>query len=276
MTQMTTSAALFYPCERHQPVPPEWLERALDLFGRNALHPVLFTAAGGDFELDDGYVFSNDGDLVLWDDPFPARGDELVRALQVGDIYDVSLDSPRHDAKTRSDYRAETSAGSVDGELFLGLDRELADNPGAVLKDAWRMAEGLFSVRYGFAYQMPLADEPDCYATGSRSVKPSEFREWIRRRHAKPPLPKTPDELWRDEIGGAKRHLTGLFRGAYPANVLSEAHVQGAELLTKPIGRLTELGDKLWLWELGPDEIRAAEERLASKNLLVQQADPVG
>jgi hypothetical protein len=90
--------------------------------------------------------------------------------------------------------------------------------------------------------------------------------EWDRRK-------KSPDELWGDELNGQRRHLTGLFRGAYSASILSEAHVRNADLGSHGIGRLSELDASHWLWELSDDELPVAQAMLDSRHVLVSQAD---
>ena len=90
-------------------------------------------------------------------------------------------------------------------------------------------------------------------------------REWDLRK-------KSADELWADELNGKRRHLSGHFRGAYPASILSESHVRAANLKPQGVGRLSELDNSLWLWELSESEIPQAEAMLAQRKLLVSQA----
>jgi len=53
---------------------------------------------------------------------------------------------------------------------------------------------------------------------------------------------------------------------------LSEAHVRVADLMSHGIGKLTEMDNTLWLWELSEKEIPQAHAMLAEKKLLVSQA----
>lgn len=128
-------------------------------------------------------------------------------------------------------------------------------------------------MQYGFAYKMPLSDEPACYAAGIGRSSLADFRELLRQRSQGIARQKTAEDLWRDELFGKKRHLTGLFRDAYPASMLSEAHVRAAELVSQPIGKLTALDESRWLWVLSRDEIPAARAMLENKKLLVAQAE---
>jgi hypothetical protein len=252
----TTSAALF--CEPKHRVPSEWLERATALFAEYDLAPILFTAGGGGFELDDCYVLAESGnDLILWEELLPARCGGLLDALRKDEIYDLVLDSPRAGAPCRSDWRANVSAGNV-GELYLGIDEELISEPATLLRRAFEIAKGLFDAGYGIAYTMPLAEEPDCYASGSRRSSLADFRQMLDERRKGIRRQPTVDELWHQELIGERRHLKGLFRGAYPASILSESHVRGADLSSQAVGRLSELDKSVWLWELSESEITAS------------------
>jgi hypothetical protein len=233
----------------------------------------LFTAGGGPFEVDDCYVLAETGgDLVMWEEAIPARRHELVDALRNGEIDSLTLDSPRAGALDRSDWRANVSVHTANRELYVGLDEELISDPTILLRQAYEIAKGLFDVRYGIAYTMPLADEPDCYASGHIKTSLSEVFEFIRHRREWDSRQKTPDELWSQELYEPRRHLTGLFRGAYPASILSDAHLQTAHLHSQPVGKLSKLDTTLWLWELSESEIPKAESILRAKNALVSQA----
>jgi hypothetical protein len=271
--QFTTSVALFSTAENRDPISPRFLERALEFFAAHKLSPVLFTAGGGQFELDDCNVFAaRGGELHKWDEVIPARQCELVADLRKGVIYALGLDSPRDCAESRSDWRANVSVYSIGGEFFVRVDEELVPNHTDLVRRALSIGSGLFDLRYGIAYKMPLAKDPESYASGSGPYSFADFREDMRLRRAGIKKPKTPDDLWAEGLNGQRRHLTGLFRGAYLANVLSESHVRGADLLAHPIGKLSQLDASLWLWELSESEIPTAQAMLESKKLLVSQA----
>ena len=265
--QMTTSAVLFYDSEHRDAVPMGWFERAFRFLSEYGLSPILFTAGGGQFELDDCYVLADPGNgLFKWGEEIPARRSDLLDALREGQIYGLGLDSPRDNALNRSDWRADLSAFSIDGELYLGVDEELVSDPVALLRKACDIAKDLFDVRYGFAYKMELADEPACYASGPGKRPLSEVFEMIRHRREWAKRKKTPDELWSEELREQRRHLTGLFRGAFPANILSESHVRAADLKSQGVGRLTERDNSLWLWELSESEISQAQAMLEARS----------
>ena len=270
--QLTVSAAVFF---EDKPAPmafAPWFERARAVFTEFNLSPVLFTANGSTFEFDDCYVLGNAGeDVYLWDEALHPRLADLTEALRGRTIDYLGLDSPRASAEDRSDWRASISLSSVSRDAYLGADESLIASPSAALSRVWQMAGDLCAIRYGFAYQMPLADLPDCYATGNRNTTFAEVREMIRHRREWERRIKTSDELWTEELRGARRHLTGLFRGAYPANILSDAHVRSAALDSSGIGTLTKLNNGLWLWELSDAQLPLAQSWLESRRVLVSQ-----
>lgn len=153
------------------------------MFGEYKLSPILFTANGGGFLFDDCYVLAERGrDLVKWGEVLAARRDELIDALRKAEIESLFLDSPRPDAESRSDSRARVSVSSTFWDLYIGVDEELAPDPAALLRRAYGMAKGLFDVRYGIGYKSPLAQDPDCYASGNAPSTLSDVLEMIRLR----------------------------------------------------------------------------------------------
>jgi hypothetical protein len=274
--QMTTSVVLFFDAKQDQPLPLTWYERALEVFDEYHFSPILFTAGGGDFELDDCHLLADGSNqLYKWGEPepiVPCRA-ELVRAIHDGLIHTLSLDTPRANSEDRSDWHTKVSASSIDGELYMGIDAELVSDPSALVARAYMISKALYDIRYGFAYKMPLADLPDCYATGLRRFTFADFKELMREKREGIRREPTRDDLWKNELMDGRRHLTGLFRDAYPANILSESHVRAANLFSERIGKLSELDNTLWLWELSEKEIPRAQAMLEGKKLLVSQAE---
>lgn len=274
--QVTTSVALF--CEvgekqQERIVPFAWLEKAAELFHRFTLEPILFTASGGGFEYDDCHVLADaGGDLVRWEQVLAARREDLVMALQGGVVEYLNLDSPRADGAERSDWRACVSASAWQGKIYVGVDHDLVSDAAKLLRWAYGIAKQHFDIRYGFAYKMPLAELPASYASGDRSFSFADFQQMLRERRTGVDRPRSPDELWAHELRESRRHLRGLFRGAYPASILSDAHLQTANLRSQPVGKLSELDPSLWLWELSESEIPNAEAVLRAENALVSQA----
>jgi len=255
--QITTSAVLFYRCESDEPIAFAWYQRAVELFNSYKLSPIFFTASGGDFELDDCYVLADgNGELFRWGDPTPIRfrrGD-LIQALQDRVIDSLSLDTPRPNGHDRSDWSLKATVSSFEGEFFLGIDQELVPEPADLIRQAHKIASGLLEVGYGFAFQMPLENDPECFAAGIRPSKYADFKKLLRHRREGTKPQKAADDLWHDELTGERRHLTGLFRDAYLVNLLSAAHVQAAELTNRRIGTLTET--KRYALALGVDRAR--------------------
>jgi hypothetical protein len=273
--QLSSSVALFYDSRRHNAIPFDWYERALELFKEHELSPIMFTAAGGPFEYDDCYLLADgDGQLYRWGDPQPIKWcrSELVKALKDRVIYGLEFDAPRADGKNRSDWQAKLSW--LGGNVYAGIDEEWGPDLVGWIRRAWKIAKGFVDIRYGFAYKMPLEEEPDCYATGSSRSTRAGLRDLLRDRRERIVPRPTPDDLWQKELSEERRHLSGYFRGVYPANLLSAAHVQAADLETARIGSLSPLDDSLWIWQLSVEEMPRAEEMLRDKNLLVAQLDP--
>jgi hypothetical protein len=245
------------------------------MFSEFQLQPILFTAEGDDHLLDDCCVLDRQGrDLRCWDEVIPARASELEASLKDGSVHGLSMDSPRQHAVKRDDWRACASLAQ-EGVFYLGFETGLVSNLNEASTRAVDMINRLCDVCYGTAYESTSADYPDGYAHGFAKTTLDDVRTMIRNRGNWDLRPKCPDELWREEINGRKRYLDGLFRGAYPANVLSAAHVSAADLLVNPIGRLSEFTESLWLWELSAEEIPVAEAMLEARRLLVRQASGV-
>jgi hypothetical protein len=271
-----TSVALFHNPSEREAIPLAWFDRAIDWIGKYGLEPILFTAGGGPFALDDCFILSDEGEAIYrWGDPqpiVPSRR-ELIDALRDGQIYDLLVDVPRPDGKDRDDSRAQASLSSVDGEFYLGIDQTLCADPVALLQQALEISSGLISVGYGFAYQMPQDQDPAGHAMGLTSFSFADFKEWMRKKQLGLEKRPSADDLWQRELSENRRHLAGDFRGAYPVNVLSFAHVRAAGLDSSSIGQLSKLTDSLWLWKLTDAELPEAEAMLRAKRLLVAQLD---
>jgi len=268
-----TSTALFYPAGSDDPIPYAWYERALGVFEEFKLSPIMFTAGGGPFELDDCYLLEDGlGEIYRWGDPVPIRRarSSLVKSLKARQLTSVGLDTPRADSQYRSEWRANIDASSFYGEAYVGIDQDLISSPVALMWRACEMAHDLFPVRYGFSYQMPLRDLPDCYSSGSGRTTLADALYIIRHRREWENRTLGPDEKWKKELSDGKRHLQHHFRGAYPANLLSTDHVNKADLINSPIGKLSQFNDELWIWELSDSERSEAEARLRAKNALIE------
>jgi hypothetical protein len=272
---ITTSAILHFAPPANQSVPLRWLEAARNLFTEFNLSPILFTAFGGTFLYDDCYVLAKHGnDLIKFSEVLPAREGELIEALQRDQIKSLALDSPQPDGDDRENWRAKVRLSMTWLSFYAGVDKSLIADPSSLLHRTYDIAKEMFDVHYAVGYEMPLSQHPDCYASGfapSNLTSPRDIVGEMRTRHLRM---KTPDELWQAELAGKQRHLTGLFRGAYPASILSEAHLRSAALTSSGIGKLTELDSArgLWIWELSDSERPEAQHMLESRGVLVSQS----
>jgi hypothetical protein len=270
--KMTISAAIYFASEPRASIPMHWLDSASEFFAEHSLSPVLFSTEDGGHLSGDCYVLAEHGGNIIDDDGYvlAARGTELVEALRDGAITGLYLDSPRSISAGRSDWRAAASVSLIYGLFYVGLDDALISNPAELLRRAYGIAEGTFNVRYGIAYSLPLAGDPACFAIGHPKQSPMEVLEMIRHRPEWGHRKRTPDELWRDELIGEKRHLTGLFRGAYPANILSDTHLRRVDPSSLGVGAISPLGAGLWLWEIDESEIPEAQDALDKAGVLIK------
>jgi hypothetical protein len=270
---MFTSAALYFGHDGGESIPPQWLERAQQLFTEYNQSPIQFTAADGGFAVDEFYVLADKGgEIMRFGETLPARRAELILEIQKGTISSLFLDSPDNSFDVQGRSRVRVSVSST--TIYLGAQEEIIAKISDAIKQAYRLSEGLFNVGYGIGYRMPLEQQPDCYASGfvqSKLTNPRDIISEMRTRHLHK---KLPDDLWRDERNGQQRYLSGLFRGAYPASILSEAHLHSAALTSHGIGKLSELDRSrgLWLWELSDAEIPEAQKMLETRGILVSQA----
>jgi hypothetical protein len=120
-------------------------------------------------------------------------------------------------------------------------------------------------MRYGIGYKCPVQEGPGAYACGAMVTSLSNVlaRQKERKRLTG----------WLNEMQREQRYLTGLFRGAYPANILSQRHVElletQAHLKPAGIGRLSPLPNGLSLWEIPDSEIARVEKVLHGSGLLI-------
>jgi hypothetical protein len=269
--QTITSAALYFKDHGVRSIPFEWLERARDLFTDYNLSPVFFSAAGGCFEYDDCFLLAEHGSkLTRFGETIRAGQSDLHHQLREGKIHYLGLDSTREGAEDRESWRAMVNIASS-GEVFVGIEDELVSDPATLLKRAYNMAQDFVDIRYGVAYKMALEEHPDCFASGFAPSSASEVLDMIRYKD-KSVQRSNSIELWRNELNGEKRHLDGLFRGAFPANILSDSHLRTAALPSRGIGRLSKLPNSRWLWELSDLEIQQAEKTLEFRGVLISQS----
>jgi len=267
--RLVESVAYFFKPQREPVVSEALVHSIVELSNSLGARPLLFTALGAGFELDDCCAFSDDtAGLELWENPIPNRKTELLDALRRNTILGIGFDVPLPTARCRSEWSFYFYPGL--GRVYCGaLATEMTK--ASLLLRTYEIASRFFDVRYGFAYCMPLGDEPDCYAHGSPRTSLADLRQWLATRSTESRVPATDDECWRRELEGPRRHLEGLFRDAYPLNVVSSAHVRRAALESAGIGLLKKLDESHWLWEIDEEHLSDASDYLARGQSLVRQ-----
>jgi hypothetical protein len=254
MTRIITCAALYFQPQTKGVVPWSWVEGAARILAGADL-PVqefaITTATGfpdGQFDL------SQNRDI-------------LVREVRRGNVSVLGLYSnPEKDHDLVMDWQGLAYIDLIRGDCFLGLPRSIEPSPSALIQSALTLGSNVINADYGIAYYHDSSRGPDMFAVGI-IVNPIAFDAETMAagdRVAK----------WFHEMSAPRRHLQGWFRAAYPANILSRAHVEAPisrrrTLFTAGIGRLTPVAPNLWLWELSDQEIPAAEATLRDAGLLI-------
>ncbi len=125
---------------------------------------------------------------------------------------------------------------------------------------------------YGTGYLHPLDRGPGWYALGMVGPTIGPILPHSERLEDSLPYKKRVGQ-WFREMAGPKRYLSGWFRDVYPANALSERHVNAVvnekPLLHSGIGTFSQLGDGMWLWEVPEADIPTARELLRAAGLLI-------
>jgi hypothetical protein len=269
MNGQTVSAALFFEPSECRAVPWDWFQKARAFFEEYRLSPVLFSAEGEDFQPDDCFVLAEEGnDIVDEGERIAARGDRLIRALRSGSIEDLTLDSPKDIANGRSIWRASLDFFAMLGQQFIGIGDEFVSDPVVLMRHAYAMSLASFDVRYAYGYKMRIVEDPASYAIGGSAPLSS----WTGLRAGNFANRQASEERsWAAELMNRRRHLNGLFRGAYPVNILTKPHLDRVDLFSHGIGRLSEVDTSHWIWEIDEDELGTAERLLARQCALISQ-----
>jgi hypothetical protein len=255
--RLINSAALYFGPEAPQSVPILWLTRAIGFFESRNITLDYFYVAGTE-------AFSQDGTYDFRDYKY-----YLFKAVNER-VENIGLYSNPNPQAPRSAWRAMASFEMHDGMTFLGIDEAMFPEHGSLLRSAYLMGGELLGVTYGISYKQLLSDGPDCYATGVHCASLADIRRLVT----------SPDEsdrrltAWRNEMWGSRRYLAGMFRGAYPASIISCEHLAALRERArsgKVPGTITPFVDnKLWLWELTGSQMIAAERLLQGCSLLVE------
>jgi hypothetical protein len=254
ITQNTVSVALYYTPTKGSITSLEWFDRVRSFFEGHKLLITNYFVQGGQFTLDDCVNFEE-------------RGAELITALRRAEVSSVGLYSRRHALGSLEDWRAFASAAPSIGMLYFGIDDEVVELHD-LFREALRVADDLYDVRYGISYKLPLAKRPASYATGMIPTTGAKVRE-VYEAHAKAIRESHPNQIWTQELLRSRRYLTGLFGGVFPANILSDAHLNTVDVGALRVGKLIQLRPSLWLWELSDSEMPEAERILKERNVLI-------
>jgi hypothetical protein len=257
MAQLITSAALYFDPKAARSVPGPWLERAIRLLAEAGLPVQEFSMTTTARSPSGPYSFR-------------AHKDMLEREVQAGNVVSLHLyANPARGHGLLFDWYGLAYLGLADGICFLGLPRNCEASPSALLRLTCSIPTGVNEIPYGIGYFHEYLKGPDFYALGAIANPDPAIYCDIEARAAADRITK-----WLHESLGPRRYLKGWFRGAYPASILSEAHVNapflgGLSIRAAGLGRLTTLDRAHWLWELTDQEMVVAEGALRESGLMI-------
>ncbi len=255
MDQIISSAALYFEPQPTGSIPEAWLETAVQIVTAPGFPVRHFGMLPNNGE-DRGYFAFSEHEAML------------LRNLRQRKI--TSLEIYAYPGEDLVDMAAYGSAllSLTAGYCFLGLPQAGEPSLRTLLQRIFVLCKTLVAQSYGIAYYHRSFKGPSWYALGM-SYNDYEFDAVsvaARDRLSK----------WLDErsSGGQRRYLKGWFRAAYPANILTDAHLdvplgQGIPLRNAKIGRLTQLDQYHWLWELTDREIPIAENALREAGRMI-------
>jgi hypothetical protein len=234
-----------------------WVTAALEFFSTNGITLDYFDVSGTDF-------FSPE-ETYSWSE----HQSDLLRIVGSGHIDSIGLYCNPDMRAPRSAWHATASMEMRTGLLFLGIDDSWHARHRELLEAALAMCSDHLGVGYGISFRRALAQGPDSYAAGVLEGSLQAIGGWLTGES---------DEghritAWLHEMLGARRYLSGLFRGAYVSSILSAAHIAALHRLRQSAeipGTLTTLPQhRLWIWELAEPDLPAAELLLRDGGLLV-------
>lgn len=262
--QVITSAALYFKPDQSRGVPLSWYQELVSFCDKHELLIDAFgiTAPG----------FANEGVSYLSE-----QNDKLSASLSSGMVESLHIYSDLCLEEGKYSWKAMADFSLWSGVIYFGIDSSILADPKIVLLAALKMLRDFPCITYGIGYQYLFTNGPDSYAAGVHYGTVADAEKWFTGQLD---LEFQRISAWSQEMMGARRYLTGMFRGAYPASVLSNAHVDSllrvgllAEngLFVDPMrmGNISPLTDALWLWELSDNQLSVAEAELEKAMLLI-------
>jgi hypothetical protein len=155
----------------------------------------------------------------------------------------------------------------LEGYAHLGLPAHYGVSLGELLRRTFTMAKSIAPWGYGIGYSRSSLKAPCMYAVGvgggsleSHLNETEEERERIG--------------CWYREMRYHRHHLEGHLRDVYPANLLSNEHVnarvgQNKTLLTAGWGEFATIDDGLWIWTVPDEVIPKARDALVRAKVLL-------
>jgi hypothetical protein len=257
MTQIITSAALYFKPDAARNVPQIWLNSMTGILAEAGL-PFQEFAITTESGSPSGLFRSN------------TYRSMLTREVEQGNVKVLGLYSnPARDHDLVMDWKGLAYVDMTRGDCFLGLPQSGELSPGGLLRLAYNLVKSVSNISYGIGYFHQRLKGPDFYAVGIIANPDPEIFFDAEASAAADRIAK-----WMHEMGGRRRYLDGWFRTVYPANILSETHVNallhgGVTLLEADHGCLTPLEPNRWLWEVSDAEIPVAEAALREAGLVI-------
>jgi hypothetical protein len=168
-------------------------------------------------------------------------------------------------------WQASANIDLVKGDAYVGVPHTPDDQAPEILRYLYSASKSMTQWRYGITYTHSSWRAPALYAIGMGggsgpvdNVQRIEDTDEFNNRLS----------AWWREYTGKRRHLRGLFRDVYPANLLSEKHVQAQlrdarSLLQSGLGIFEQLDPGIWLWQVPSKQIPVARAVLVEAGLLI-------
>ena len=162
--------------------------------------------------------------------------------------------------------------GVSGGMAYVGLLASEGLTPGELLRRSYTLSKPVAGWVYGIGYWHSSLYGPEFFASGMITHPPDFHRNRDREEETKPYRDRV--ACWGRELRNQRRHLQGWFWDVFPANLLSERHVEaplgrGRTLRTSGFGTFEPIDPGVWLWEVSPEQLPRAKEALGQAGLLL-------